>query len=1733
MRDPVYTYCREVLPPSVVERAVSLSFTRPGASNLAVARGNVLELYEIGLVLNKVGSGGDEEGLGDQYQYRDTGAEEFDLPMLREEHTTSGARGKDTKKPQLQLVGRWSLHGKIMDLQPVQHGKTRVAVDQLLLSFAEAKMSLVSFDTASQSITTESIHYYEHESLKQRTLYEHQKCELRADPDGRCAALHVYDDQLAILPFAVPGDARAVKPYADSFVVNMRNADVGVRNIHDFVFLSGYLEPTLALLHEQEPTWPGRMEEERDSCTVTIVSLDLTRSSVSVLSATPRLPYDCSLLLPIPEPVGGVLVLGSNTITHVANGTISCISLLNHAAKHGIGSSMQNYIDDTNVDLELVLNPHGSECAVASPNTVILWTQHGRVFLLRLAGNGRLIKRIVAKQIAGTDIRKDPRSLSAPSWDDIAILPSCVAKMRIVYDEESADLSDEQLLFVGGNSGRSLLLGIRDSHASARTAGSADQVLPLDDEVDIDTDVYGDSIAPNRLQTNGNASNERSSRSDRWAESFSITVYDEIVGTGTMCGMDIGAAAANATGNMDNLELVTCLGNEWRGSLCVQQRHVVPEIVASFDLPGEPVRGVWTVRCLREYNIGGVMQAQDSATLVDLNDTFMVVTRDNSTSVFAAGDELHELERTGFYSSGPTIDVGEVLGYTRVVQVHAQGLRIVNASGREVQSIGFDEGQQAVFAEIADPYVLVRMQSGDAVVFEASSDSGQLREMPVPSFFAGGDIVAVSLFEDVNHVLSTNKEWAERNKDTLTDQAHASGGQQHDGDFDSLYADASASRKRKRAQNQDVDRRRSRRKHEGDEFDDLYDEADADAEGSVENQGDHDDDGARPEDVRGDSPMFLLALTASGDLNILRMPQFGQVWMTLRLDNLADTLSATHKVEAPGSDSDSDDGAALVTPLSAGLDLNYGRNSHIFGAGSGRRIDQLRLVQLGGDNISDTHLIILTTAGEIAVYRAFEYCTHEYAVQRAAAASQARPTADAELQFAGDDELALRFVRIQHDVLAYNPEYQHKVRRVQIKQARAFADWKERSKEKRAFKTQEQQEAHKRAQEKQKREEEMAEADWSDGSEDEAAADAKVGNAENNAAEATTTSVEAVDDIYADDSTQDAAAAVPASQPQEETPLETYSEPEAPAVNDDELDDDLDGMQVYPLEHTRKISVLDNLGGYQAVLVAGMRPVVVLVGSKRYARVHPMRLPVRLPPSLQPADSTGKIDAVEAGLLTECRPLVAMARFHSNACAHGVVAVTQAGTLVISRLPVSVRAARGGIEFDSAWPVRCIPVGTIHGGVSTQGGATYHAASGSYLVAAATPSQFYIREPNPEIAFRDAKEAADAGGRPAPLPRTVIPEYQRKDLHTTSAPPLVARHSIDLLSPVTWETIDSHTLDEHEHIAVMRTLELDSAQAEGGRRALVCVGTGFVLGEDVMTRGRVYVFDVVDVVPQPGRPQTNRRLKLLYTEEIHGTVTTLGELRGSLVMSEGSKLFVRAFGGDTLTSFAFLDCQAWVRAAVGMRNFLLIADANAGLSFVGLQEENPARLQVLGRDPHASLPVECADFLVMGTQLQLLAADTYGNLHVYAYAPRDMQSFGGQRLLRRGEFGLGARAVSLRRVVAADGRHVCVVGTATGSVHVLALVPETTFKRLHRISAQLVHGVPPLAGLNPREFRAVPLRLRQNQAPRRTVLDADLLVPLYAHGPSTRQRDAAQRNGTTVDRVLRDISATERVLNLF
>ena len=193
-------------------------------------------------------------------------------------------------------------------------------------------------------------------------------------------------------------------------------------------------------------------------------------------------------------------------------------------------------------------------------------------------------------------------------------------------------------------------------------------------------------------------------------------------------------------------------------------------------------------------------------------------------------------------------------------------------------------------------------------------------------------------------------------------------------------------------------------------------------------------------------------------------------------------------------------------------------------------------------------------------------------------------------------------------------------------------------------------------------------------------------------------------------------------------------------------------------------------------------------------------------------------------------------------------------------------------------------------------------------------------------------------------------------------PPQTERGTIKLLNRASWSIIDQyvqvgphfqieslpltisppvrHDLDPTEVVMCIKKMTLETSEHTHSRKTLVAVGTAFIRGEDVASAGRVYIWDIIDVVPEPDRPETGRKFKLLAKEDVKGAVTALSEVgqQGFLIVAQGQKCMVRGLKEDgTLLPVAFMDMQCYVTAVKEMpgTGLCLMADAFKGLWVTG------------------------------------------------------------------------------------------------------------------------------------------------------------------------------------------------------
>lgn len=173
----------------------------------------------------------------------------------------------------MECLASYELFGNIMSLQSVSLNNSQR--DALLISFKEAKLSVVQHDPDHFDLKTLSLHYFEEEDVKGGWTGSHFIPIVRVDPDNRCAVMLVYGKKLVVLPFRKDNtldeieiqDVKPIKktpmqliaktPILPSYLITLKDLDEKIDNVIDIQFLQGYYEPTLLILYEPVRTFSG------------------------------------------------------------------------------------------------------------------------------------------------------------------------------------------------------------------------------------------------------------------------------------------------------------------------------------------------------------------------------------------------------------------------------------------------------------------------------------------------------------------------------------------------------------------------------------------------------------------------------------------------------------------------------------------------------------------------------------------------------------------------------------------------------------------------------------------------------------------------------------------------------------------------------------------------------------------------------------------------------------------------------------------------------------------------------------------------------------------------------------------------------------------------------------------------------------------------------------------------------------------------------------------------------------------------------------------------------------------------------------------------------------------------------------------------------------------------------------------------------------------------------------
>ena len=303
----MYSVLRMPHPPTGVEHSVEAHFFGNWEKNLVIAGANVLRVFRL------VPDEADSSGV-----------------VINEQTGEVRVNGRPVKM-RMECMASFTLDGEICDLEKVTLPNS--SRDTFLMSFPDAKVSVVEYDPETHALKTISLHIFEDEDSKEGYTNNYVLPKVRADPEGRCSAILIYGRKVVILPFrkeagaAKSDPAIPLTPSQSSKVLSTYPLDLksviqtnNVENIIDVQFLHGYSQPTLLLLYEPVKTWPGRTAVRKDTCRLDVVTLDVKERISAFIWSKEILPYDCVRALPVPKPIGGTLVMAVNSLYYLNQG---------------------------------------------------------------------------------------------------------------------------------------------------------------------------------------------------------------------------------------------------------------------------------------------------------------------------------------------------------------------------------------------------------------------------------------------------------------------------------------------------------------------------------------------------------------------------------------------------------------------------------------------------------------------------------------------------------------------------------------------------------------------------------------------------------------------------------------------------------------------------------------------------------------------------------------------------------------------------------------------------------------------------------------------------------------------------------------------------------------------------------------------------------------------------------------------------------------------------------------------------------------------------------------------------------------------------------------------------------------------------------------------------------------------------------------------------------------------
>ncbi|XP_014670530.1 PREDICTED: cleavage and polyadenylation specificity factor subunit 1-like isoform X2 [Priapulus caudatus] len=711
----MYAMYKELHPPTGIEHSIHCHFYNMDQYNLVVAGANQLSVYRL-ILATEAKSSSAEKTLA------------------------------ESKRMKLECLATYQLFGVVQSIRSVNlSGSCR---DSLMLSFKDAKLSIVEYDPSTNGLKTLSLHFFEDEDVKDGFITNYNRPNVRVDPDGRCAVMLIYGTRLVVLPFRKEGVVEEIEsntgagklPVMSSYMIDMHRLDECITNIIDLQFLHGYYEPTLFILYEPMQTWAGRVAARIDSCSIVAISLNIREKVHPIIWSISNLPFDCLQAMTVPKPIGGALVFAANSLLYL------------NQSFPPLGVSLNGFSDNSTafplkIQEGVKISLDCAQASFAAFDRLVISLKGGELYVLTLLADGM-------RSVRGFHFDKAASS----------VLTTCICTLENGY------------LFLGSRVGNSLLLKytekLPDNLVEPKRSDSDTKKLAENPSKRKRLDTMGDWMAsdvaevqdPEELEVYGEAAMQTGTQLSQ----YSFEVCDSILNICPCGWVSMGEPAflsEEFQNSLDpDIELVTTSGHGKNGALSILQRTIRPQVVTTFELPG--CYDMWTVVGpqtpekdivqKKDGSDGEEDIEEEKPTVIPNSHAFLILSRSDSSMILQTGHEINELDHSGFNTQGPTVFAGNMGKNQYIVQVNSAAVRLLRGVEMQ-QEVLVELNAPIVHATLADPYLVIASEEGEFALLKLQEDADGNAKLSLTKSHVHNEskVLALSAYKDTGGLFTT------------------------------------------------------------------------------------------------------------------------------------------------------------------------------------------------------------------------------------------------------------------------------------------------------------------------------------------------------------------------------------------------------------------------------------------------------------------------------------------------------------------------------------------------------------------------------------------------------------------------------------------------------------------------------------------------------------------------------------------------------------------------------------------------------------------------------------------------------------------------------------------------------------------------------------------------------------------------------------------------------------------